>query len=94
MSRYYNPVDGRHIPNPVLRTFEWAGRAHEEAPTYNGREQVCRYEGKQWVLELNTENQVSGDWEAAQEKEALIQAKIREMAEAELVAEGKLEAAK
>lgn len=91
MSKYYNPTDGRHIPNPMLRTREWAKVAHVSAPEYEPATSICRYDGKQWVLEPNYENEAVAAEQAAQEREALITAKVREMAEAELIAEGKLE---
>ena len=92
MSKYYNPTDGRHIPNPMLRTREWAKVAHVSAPEYEPATSICRYDGKQWVLEPNYETAAAADEQASQEREALITAKVREMAEAELVKEGKLEA--
>lgn len=91
MSKYYNPIDGRHIPNPLLRTKEWAGIAHIEAPEYDGREYICYYNGAEWILLPNTENQTDQEVNEAAQREALIQMKIREIAKAELIKEGKLD---
>ena len=49
---------------------------------------------EEWQVIEATLNQPTPEQIAAKEKEALIQAKIREMAEAELIAEGKLVAEK
>jgi len=46
----------------------------------------------EWAAIEETLNQPTPEQAAAQEKEALIQAKMREMAEAELIKEGKLKA--